>query len=557
MGISPSPLNMYVFVATFNALLVLNALASIPEAEQEKVKGCNDGWVYDKNVHNCISCDICKEFPATPICRNCTNKRHQRVDHRSSWLTGASEQKLFEDLFTGYNRRVRPVRNFTHPITVYFNIRINQIADMDERNQILKVNAWTEQQWTDEMVLWKPNMYDGLSEIRVPASELWLPDITLYNNADTHDYASDNTTASNAIVMYNGTVKLKSKPTLLKSTCKINVKYFPFDVQACKLKFGSWTYTSMQINLLNSSYSLHGEGYIRNEQWEMVYNVTQRNVKDYICCPEQYIDVTFYLCLRRKPMYYIYNLIIPCLLLCALSLTGFFMPYSVGVVKASISVTLILSLTVFLLLVAEMMPRTSEEIPLIGQYYLATMCLISLSTAMNVAVLNVHGCKRRVPEWIRLVVLKYIAFMVCMGKCIKDTGVLSKELPKDKPIVNNLKHSPMPQLRDSIHNMKGTCRQVSLHGIRDPYEDLDDGESRFGKISHYVDQIFKHLQTIQRKNDRKLIIREQWACVAAVLDKALMYLFLSCTLVTSLALLLQDPGESKDVCMKKIREGIE
>ncbi|XP_070568556.1 neuronal acetylcholine receptor subunit alpha-10-like isoform X2 [Ptychodera flava] len=473
-------------------------------------------------------------------------------------LTVGSEQKLYEDLFANYNRKVRPVKNFSHPITVYFNIKINQISDMDERNQILKINAWTEQEWWDEIVVWDPDDYDGLSEIRIPATELWLPDITLYNNADSHDYVAENNTASNAVVESDGHVRLRSKPTLLKSTCKIYVKYFPFDVQACRMKFGSWTYDSFQINLTNSSTEPDLHEYVRNEQWALVHAQTDRHVLFYECCPERYIDVTFSLCLRRKPMYYIYNLIIPCVLLCALALTGFFMPYSVGVVKASISVTLILSLTVFLLLVAEMMPRTSEEIPLIGQYYLATMCLISLSTGMNVAVLNVHGCKREVPKWINVIVLKYVAFLVCMGKCAKDNGEMGNKLHKDtRPIVNNLKHSPIPQLREnSVHGIKGSIgggrHTMSMHSMREMYDDSDDGDGRFGKIEHYVDQIFKHLKTIQRKNDRKTLIREQWCCVAAILDKALMYLFFISTLITSLVLLLQDPGDSSNVCSHEI-----
>ena len=32
-----------------------------------------------------------------------------------------------------------------------------------------------------------------------------------------------------------------SFPALLKSTCKLNVDYFPWDQQICELQFGSWT----------------------------------------------------------------------------------------------------------------------------------------------------------------------------------------------------------------------------------------------------------------------------------------------------------------------------
>ena len=171
---------------------------------------------------------------------------------------------------------------------------------------------------------------------------------------------------SNALVNHNGQVDLWSKPTLVKSTCKVDVKYFPFDEQLCSMKFGSWTYTSFQMNLDKHTDKPDLSTFVVNEQWDLKFVVAHRNIEKYECCPERYHDVTFYIGLKRKPLYYIYNLIMPCILLSSLSMLGFFMPYDVGVVKVSLSITLILSLTVFLLLVAEMMPRTSDEVPLIG-----------------------------------------------------------------------------------------------------------------------------------------------------------------------------------------------
>lgn len=133
------------------------------------------------------------------------------------------------------------------------------------------------------------------------------------------------------------------------------------------MKFGSWTYNSFQMSLDKVISDADLSGYIPNEQWNLTYAVVRRHRIKYPCCPEEYHDVTFYFGLQRKPLYYIYNLIMPCILLSSLAMLGFFMPYDVGVVKVSLSITLILSLTVFLLLVAEMMPRTSEEVPLIGK----------------------------------------------------------------------------------------------------------------------------------------------------------------------------------------------
>lgn len=36
---------------------------------------------------------------------------------------------------------------------------------------------------------------------------------------------------------------------LLKSTCKIDVTWFPFDEQKCVLTFGSWSFSSKELRL--------------------------------------------------------------------------------------------------------------------------------------------------------------------------------------------------------------------------------------------------------------------------------------------------------------------
>ena len=36
---------------------------------------------------------------------------------------------------------------------------------------------------------------------------------------------------------------------LLKSTCKIDITWFPFDEQSCAMKFGSWTYDGFKVRM--------------------------------------------------------------------------------------------------------------------------------------------------------------------------------------------------------------------------------------------------------------------------------------------------------------------
>ena len=49
-----------------------------------------------------------------------------------------------------------------------------------------------------------------------------------------------------AIVYHTGDI-LWQPPAIYKSSCVIDVEYFPYDIQTCLLKLGSWTYDGVQV----------------------------------------------------------------------------------------------------------------------------------------------------------------------------------------------------------------------------------------------------------------------------------------------------------------------
>lgn len=55
------------------------------------------------------------------------------------------------------------------------------------------------------------------------------------------------TLATKAMLHYSGRVEWKP-PAIYKSSCEIDVEFFPFDEQTCVMKFGSWTYDGYQVN---------------------------------------------------------------------------------------------------------------------------------------------------------------------------------------------------------------------------------------------------------------------------------------------------------------------
>jgi nicotinic acetylcholine receptor len=77
-------------------------------------------------------------------------------------------------------------------------------------------------------------------------------------------------------------------------------------------------------------------------------------------------DITFYITIRRKTLFYTVNLILPTVLISFLCVLVFYLPAEAGE-KVTLGISILLSLVVFLLLVSKILPPTSLVLPLIAK----------------------------------------------------------------------------------------------------------------------------------------------------------------------------------------------
>lgn len=154
---------------------------------------------------------------------------------------------------------------------------------------------------------------------------------------------------------------------IFTTTCDIDIRYFPFDEQSCLIQFGAWAYYSARMNITNATHDITTHDFRLNGEWD-IYNslaVWKENILP--CCPNiRYPYVEFTLFLRRRYTFYIMNIILPCTLLSVLVMVVFCLPPDAGE-KISLGISVLLAFTVFLLMVAENVPRTSLHIPVMGK----------------------------------------------------------------------------------------------------------------------------------------------------------------------------------------------
>ncbi|XP_072291707.1 neuronal acetylcholine receptor subunit alpha-7 isoform X2 [Eucyclogobius newberryi] len=433
--------------------------------------------------------------------------------------------------------------------------------DVDEKNQVLTTNIWLQLYWTDFYLQWNVSDYPGVTNVRFPDNQIWRPDILLYNSADERFDASFHT----KILVNSSGYCQYLPPGIFKSTCYIDVRWFPFDVQRCDLKFGSWTYGgwSLDLQMINADTT----GYIANGEWDLVEVPGRRNERFYDCCKEPYPDVTFTVVMRRRTLYYGLNLLIPCVLISTLALLVFLLPADSGE-KISLGITVLLSLTVFMLLVAEIMPATSDSVPLIAQYFATTMVIVGLSVIATVLVLQYHHHDPDgglMPQWTRVVLLNWCAWflrmrrpgesrvrLVCPNSKPPRGSLSSLELSVSQA---SLRHPAMPNgnlLYVGFRGVDGQDPELLCSRMVSPEEDVLRGGGRglgMGMGGSMVEaelmQILEEVRYIAgrfRTQDEEEVVGNEWKFAAAVIDRLCLVAFSLFTILCTIGILMSAPN---------------
>lgn len=326
-------------------------------------------------------------------------------------LAADTEERLVEHLLnpSRYNKLIRPATNGSELVSVQLMVSLAQLISVHEREQIMTTNVWLTQEWQDYRLTWIPEEFDGMVKVRLPSKHIWLPDVVLYNNADGMYEVSF---YSNAVVSHDGSI-FWLPPAIYKSACKIEVKHFPFDQQNCTLRFRSWTYDRTELDLVLKADVASMDDFTPSGEWDIVALPGRRNENPH---DSTYVDITYDFVIRRKPLFYTINLIIPCVLITSLAILVFYLPSDCGE-KMTLCISVLLALTVFLLLISKIVPPTSLDVPLVGKYLMFTMVLVTFSIVTSVCVLNVHHrspTTHTMPPWVKVVFLDKLPALLFM-----------------------------------------------------------------------------------------------------------------------------------------------
>uniref|UniRef100_A0A667ZCE3 Acetylcholine receptor subunit beta n=1 Tax=Myripristis murdjan TaxID=586833 RepID=A0A667ZCE3_9TELE len=438
-----------------------------------------------------------------------------------------AEQALMKALFTNYNLKVRPAAKPEERVVVRVGMILSSFVGLE---------------WTDHRLSWKPKEHDGIKVLRIPSGKVWLPDIVLINNNDGVFHVALHV----HVQAYSDGRVTWTPPALYCSSCGVKVTYFPFDWQNCTMQFRSYTYDSTEIDLqyaldsrgneireiqLDEAFSESGEWYIRHKP-------SRKNMND-----DLYEDMTFYLIIERKPLYYVFNIIIPCILITIIAIFNFYLPPDAGE-KMGLSINVLLTLTVFLLLLADKVPETSLGVPIIVNYLMFTMILVTFSVILSVVVLNLHHRSPNthlMPMWVRKIFIHMLPPYLGMLRPKVETPLSLETVPRrERNIVTISRAADEYFIRKpNTSILFPKPNRFQPEGMCTDLRKFIDGPSSYlslpNELKSAIEAITYIAEALQAEKDYEAL-KEDWQYVAMVVDRMFLWIFVIFTTVGTLAI---------------------
>lgn len=470
------------------------------------------------------------------------------ITTNQKWVLGDDNyiitKNLYDKLFSGnYSSEVLPICEKGGIVNISIDTALRELVEINEKFQTLKLKIWVRLNWTDCNLQWNPSDFNDLDRIYVNYDHIWTPDITLYEGISefgsmpqVKDYRAE--ILSEGLVSYNF-------PSTITTACSIDVTFFPFDIQKCDLTFGSWIYGGNHLAVYRYSSTADTSSFLDHNEWHLVSMDTERVERYYNCCEYPFSKVVFHLVIQRESKFYLITIIFPCILVTSLTFIGFCLPPSCSE-KISLQITVLLSITVFLLLIQDKLPSSSDTFPIIAYFFTSSMLLVCVACIMAGVVLFVYYKRlsgKEVPNILKTIFLRYLSKVFCVKheECIsKDINVAAVFGEVRERRMSSVFLKDAMRRRDSLPSRK--CQKIMHEDIPEesnsvslPLTRNNSNTERYEKghippresISSVFGEIEKTIEKNKVKVNEVENIVHEWVHLAHVLDR----FFLACYII--------------------------
>jgi len=274
-------------------------------------------------------------------------------------------KQLYTDVFANLQKNVIPALDQSKPLDISLKFYLVTISRFVEAEETIVVVGAVEMIWTDGGISWNPASYGNKQSIPLSNNNIWTPSLTLVNSVNTLA-PIDGDTKFNVNIMSNGTIS-SIVGGVLSVKCTNDISKFPFDSQTCILDFTTWNVFSSDITLsLVPDSPVDLSFYGRNPDW--ILQSCSARTSTLGSYPKYKITLT----IKREPLYYSMMVVCPTLLFGLLNPLVFLLPVESGE-RIGLSMTILLSYAVFLTLVSDAIPATSNPMCMMVILMIATI----------------------------------------------------------------------------------------------------------------------------------------------------------------------------------------
>jgi hypothetical protein len=323
--------------------------------------------------------------------------------------------QLYSTLMTDYNPRVRPVTDHAMQIVISVEFILASIQEFDEVLGKFTISGMFTVSWWDPRMMWNPLTNGFLTSISFPPDEVWTPSLTLQNPFYEVKHLDDNMNLVR--FLFNGSV-FWNTADVMSVMCTADMTYYPFDVQHCVIAVIPWGFLTSEVGCAVSNSTVGMQYYIENSAWivssGVISNITMGSFSK--------VEVT--LTIERRSTFFVVNLICPIVILVFMDTLVFALPVESGE-RMSYSITVLLSVTVFLTLIGDNVPKTSRPVSLLSYFVLMNLTTCALICIITLVLMRIYHKAGPVPATIQIIV-EYIR---CRRRWVDKRISVTKVVP--------------------------------------------------------------------------------------------------------------------------------
>ncbi|XP_056310249.1 5-hydroxytryptamine receptor 3A-like isoform X2 [Danio aesculapii] len=287
-------------------------------------------------------------------------------------LAASCDSRCLANLIIAKKMKSAP-QGSSSSVTVNITSMKYETLSFDTKEMQMSCRVTVYMRWTDPELGWGKNT-SNMSAVMLPVDKIWTPGLVLDNAIDV----TMKPQTEDVLVNKEGTVD-HAVILFIAVSCDINLFTYPFVTGDCPVAINGWNKSSFGL-ILQHSDNISMSGSTQSGEWNALkVAITSDPDFQYL----RFVSVT----LSINPFSAVVTLILPSILIMLADLVSFSLAITGGE-RNNFKVTLVLSFTMFLLILNDRLSSGGACSPLLHYHF--CFCLVNLVLSMVLSIVLTH-----------------------------------------------------------------------------------------------------------------------------------------------------------------------